>query len=242
MDKNDGTKIKYVGKCLLIEKGGERVLVIGDLHLGYEEELNKSGIMISRQMFDEMISDLNSIFGEVGKVNKIVLLGDVKHDFGGISRQEWNDVSRIIDYLKEKCKKLVVVKGNHDNILEPILKKHKMKMIGCYVWEGFAFTHGDEDYDELWSEDVDTIVVGHGHPAVKLSEGAKMEKYKCFLVGKFRGKNMIVVPSFIEYYAGSDPRDEEVVLAWDVNFGNFDVKIVGEDLEVLDFGKLKKLK
>ena len=56
---------------------------------------------------------------------------------------------------------------------------------------------------------------------------------------------MIVVPSFIDFYVGSDPREDEMVMAWDVNWENFDVKIVspGEgNLEVLDFGKLKKLK
>jgi putative SbcD/Mre11-related phosphoesterase len=241
------TKIKYIGKCLLISKEGERVLVVGDLHLGYEEALNRTGILVGRQMFDEMISDLNAVFGEVGKVDKVVLLGDVKHDFGGISRQEWKDVNAILDYFESMAKKVVVVKGNHDTILEPILKKRKMKLLGVYIWNGFAFLHGDEDYDEIWKKEIDTIVVGHGHPAVNLQEpkGAKSEKYKCFLVGKFNGKNMIVVPSFIDFYVGSDPREDEMVMAWDVNWMNFDVKIVSPgagNIEVLDFGKLKKLK
>jgi putative SbcD/Mre11-related phosphoesterase len=247
MKRNSDTKIKYIGKCLLISSGKERVLVVGDLHLGYEEALNRSGVLVGRQMFDEMISDLNAVFGEVGKVDKVVLLGDVKHDFGGISKQEWKDVNAILDYFESMAKKVVVVKGNHDNILEPILKKRKMKLLGVYIWNGFAFLHGDEDYDEIWRGEINTIIVGHGHPAVNLQEpkGIKSEKYKCFLVGKFKGKEMIVVPSFIDFYVGSDPREDEMVMAWDVNWMNFDVKIVspGEgNIEVLDFGKLKKLK
>ena len=241
------TKIKYVGKCLLIESGGERILVVGDLHLGYEEALNRTGVLVGRKMFDEMISDLNAVFGEVGKVDKVVLLGDVKHDFGGISKQEWKDVNAILDYFESMSGGVVVVKGNHDNILEPILKKRKMKLLGVYIWNGFAFLHGDEDYEEVWGKKTDTIVVGHGHPAVRLNEpkGIKSEKYKCFLVGKFKGKEMIVVPSFIDFYVGSDPREDEMVMAWDVNWRNFDVKIVSESdesMDALDFGKLKRLK
>lgn len=243
--KKEETKIQYIGKCLLISSGNEKVLVVGDLHLGYEEALNKSGILVGRQMFDEMISDLNLVFGEVGKVDKIVLLGDVKHDFGGISKQEWRDVNAILDYFESMADKVVVVKGNHDTILEPILKKRKMKLLGVYIWNGFAFLHGDEDYEEIWQDEIETIVAGHGHPAVRLSEpeGIKNEKYKCFLVGKFKGKEMIVVPSFIDFYVGSDPREGEMIMAWEINWENFDVKIVGEGgLDVLDFGKLKNLK
>ena len=241
-DKKEETKIKYIGKCLLIEKGKERVLIIGDLHLGFEESLNKSGVFISRQMFDEMISDFNAILGEVGKVDKIILLGDLKHDFGGISKQEWGDVARMINYLKPFGDEIIIIKGNHDTILEPIARKIGIKLRDYYVWKEFCFLHGDEDVDAAWEKKVEWLIIGHGHPAIRLREGSKMEKYKCFLVGKFRGKNMIIVPSFIEYYAGSDPREGEVILAWDVNFNNFDVKIVGENLEVLDFGKLKNLK
>lgn len=236
------TKLKYVGKCLLIERAKEKVLVIGDLHLGFEESLNKSGVFVSRQMFDEIISDFNAIFGEVGHVGKIILLGDIKHDFGGILGQEWGDVTRLLHYLKPLGDEIIVLRGNHDTILEPIMKKIGLKLKEHYFWKEFCFMHGDEDFERIWEKKVKWLVVGHGHPAIKLREGSKVEKYKCFLVGKFRGKNMIVMPSFIEYYAGSDPRDDEIVLAWDVNFNNFDVKIVGENLEVLDFGKLKKIR
>ena len=235
-------KIRYVGKCLLLEGEKEKVLVVGDLHLGYEEALNRSGVFVSRQMFDEIISDFNAIFGEVGKVDKIIILGDIKHDFGGISRQEWGDVTRFINYIKPFSEEIIIIRGNHDTILEPIVKKIGLKLKDCYIWKEFCFLHGDRNFDKIWEEKIKWLVVGHGHPAIKLREGSKMEKYKCFLVGKFKGKMVIVVPSFIEYYAGSDPREGEVVLAWDVNFSNFGVKIVGENLEVLDFGKLRDIK
>ena len=58
------SKINYVGKCILLERGGEKILAVGDLHLGYEETLNRAGIFVSRQMFDEMIADFDAIFAK----------------------------------------------------------------------------------------------------------------------------------------------------------------------------------
>jgi putative SbcD/Mre11-related phosphoesterase len=237
----DKTKIRYVGKSLLITEGKTKVLVVGDLHLGYEEMLNRSGVFVSRQMFDEMILDFKAIFVEVGHVDKVILLGDVKHDFGGISRQEWNDVTSILDYFKTVADEIVIVKGNHDSILEPIVKKKEIKLKEHYIWKKFCFMHGHQDIKEAYGKEIEYWVIGHAHPAIKLQEGAKVEKYKCFLSGKYKGKKIIILPSFIDYNVGSDPRDDGVDLAWNINLNGFEVFIVGENLEVLDFGKLKNI-
>ncbi len=243
-------KLKYIGKCLLVNVGEgkkrKRILAVGDLHLGYEEVLNRGGVFVSRKMFEEMIEHFDKVFSKIGKIDKIVLLGDVKHDFGGILRQEWNDVLGLFDYFFGKIGKggeIVIVKGNHDNILEPIVRKRERVVMGdFFIVDEIAFLHGNRDFKEIWNKKIKIWIVGHGHPAVKLQEGVKIEKYKCFLVGRFEGKEVIVVPSFFEYNAGSDPRDSDLGMAWDFNFERFNVKIVGVDeLGVLEFGKLGKL-
>lgn len=236
-------KIKYIGKCLLINSGRKKILAVGDLHLGYEGALNESGVYIGREMFKEMISYFDRLFAKIGKVDEIVLLGDVKHVFGNITNQEWSEMLGLFDYFDKYCKKIVIVKGNHDKIIEPIVKKRKnIESRGFYVSGEFAFVHGDRDFDRIHDEKVRYWIMGHGHPAVKIREGAKIEKYKCFLVGEYRGREIIIVPSFLEANIGTEPRENNLYMAWDFNLEKFDVKIVSEDLEVLDFGKLKKLK
>jgi hypothetical protein len=235
-------KLEYVGKCLLIEKNKERVLVIGDLHLGYEEMLNRAGVYISRQLFEEVLKDFDEVFAKTGKVDEVVLLGDVKHGFGTITKQEWSDVLQLFDYLKKKCKKIAVVKGNHDKILEPIAKKRKIEVKDFFIWNEFCFLHGDKSFAEIYDRKIKCWVIGHGHPAVKLSDKIKTEKYKCFLIGKFKGKQVVVVPSFFGGNIGTDPRENKLGFAWNFNFDKFYVKIVSEDnLNVLDFGILRKL-
>jgi len=234
--------IKYIGKCLLIEKGKGKIFVIGDLHLGYEEALNSSGILISREMFKEMIDEMQNVFDRTGKVDKVVLLGDVKHRFGEISRQEWNDVLKLFEFLKKNCKEIIITKGNHDAILEPIVKKVKsVRLIDYYIWKGYCFLHGNKNFEKIAkNKKINCVIMGHIHSAVEISDGIKNEKYKCFLTGKFGKRELILVPSFFSLIEGTDPRESHLKEIWNVNVDNFNVKVVN-GLEVLDFGKLKDL-
>ena len=272
-------KMEYLGKCLLINEGKEKILCVGDLHLGYEGVLNKSGVFVSRQMFKEMINYFDKVFEKTGNVDKIILLGDVKHEIGSIMKQEWNDVLGLIRYLGKKLSEdgeIIVVKGNHDKILEPILRnieipsnlvtpqsgisnRHSrtkdnkingnvyMKEVvlkDCYVLGDFCFMHGDRDFLENYDKKIKYWVLGHGHPAIKISEpgGVKVEKYKCFLEGRWKGKKIIIVPSFFSANEGSDARENNLGMVWKFDYNKFNVKVVsGRGLEVLDFGILSKL-
>lgn len=244
-------EIEYIGKCLLVEtegKGKKRILVIGDLHLGYEEVLNKSGVFVSRGLFEDLMNYLGEIFEEVGKVDEVVLLGDVKHDFGSILKQERNDSIKLINWILERVKRLIIVKGNHDSILEPVLRgKERVELLEYYCDDGMCFIHGDKDYDKIWESEIGIVVMGHVHPAIRLNDGVKSEKYKCFLKGKIKKdlkkRELIIVPSFSEHGGDLDVLNNEVELPWSLNLDKFEVKIVQEgNLEVLDFGKLGKLR
>ena len=220
----------------------ERVLVVGDLHLGYEEALNEAGILIGRKMLDELVEDFEEIFRVVKRVDKIILLGDVKHIFSGILKQEWNDVLELIDFLFKHCQEIRVTRGNHDNYLKNIVEKRKVKVEDYVVLGEYCFLHGDKDFPEIYDKKIKYWVVGHTHPAIKLGDGVKVEKYKCFVSGKYKGKNIIIVPSFFEYSEGVDVREGDLNLAWPINIDKFEVGVVGEDLKVLNFGILKKIK
>jgi metallophosphoesterase superfamily enzyme len=53
--------IKIIDLCLLTDK----TLIISDIHVGYEEELNKNGILIPRLSFKEIGKRLEKIMNEV---------------------------------------------------------------------------------------------------------------------------------------------------------------------------------
>lgn len=230
----------FVGKCLYLEIEGEKVLVVGDLHLGYEGSMRASGVLVPEGRFDDFISEFDEIFERVGEIDRVVLLGDLKHEFGKILREEWKEVLDFIDYLKGKGCEVIIIKGNHDVIIESVVKRKEVEVVDYLVWGKYCFVHGDKKFKEM--KDSKVWVMGHGHPAVNLSDGTKVEKYKCFLVGKYKEREVIILPSFFDINEGSDPREYSLGMAWDFDLDSFEVKIVKEDsLEVLDFGKLGKL-
>lgn len=240
-------EIEFIGKTLLITEGKEKVVVIGDLHLGYEQSLRSKGYLVPNSALGEMKKELEEIFSSVGKVDKIILLGDLKHEFGRILWDEWQEIRELVEFLRGKLKskgEIVILKGNHDKIVEPIVKKMKkrnVKVVDYLLWKGNAFVHGDKDFERIYDKRVTRWVIGHAHPAVTLREGRKRESYKCFLVGNFKGKEIVIVPSFFSLIAGTDARDFDLGLEWDFDLMKFRALVVA-DLKVLDFGKLGDIK
>jgi metallophosphoesterase superfamily enzyme len=112
-------KIWLTGYGLYLEE--PQILAIGDLHLGLEEELNNRGVMIPRTNFIIVKKELYRIFTQLSEkkfeIQKIILMGDIKHEFGRINRQEINEVKELIQLLEKKCKQIILIKGNHDKIL-----------------------------------------------------------------------------------------------------------------------------
>lgn len=182
-------KFEFVDKCLYLPE--KKILVIADLHVGYEEALNKQGIFIPRTQFKEIMKELKKTFKklEKKKVEEIVVLGDLKHEFGNISQQEWREVKEFLDFLKKKVRKVVLVKGNHDTILEPIAKRRELIIKDYYIKGEVCFLHGHKLFLCL-DKKIKTIVLGHRHPAVVLSDKYKKERYKCFLVGEWKKRKL----------------------------------------------------
>lgn len=232
-------KFKLIGKSIFFPR--EKLLAIADLHIGHEEALNKAGIFVPRIQFSEIIADLNKIFSETGKLNEIIICGDLKHEFSTISEQEWKETYKLIEFLKEKTKKIILVRGNHDKILGRLSEKIEIK--DYYISNNIVFAHGDRLFPEMTDKKIKTIVIGHRHPAVYISDKYKKEKYKCFLAGKFKGKEIIILPSFFPLIEGTDFIEENNMLFIpEKNLKNFSVYVVsGSKNEVLDFGRLKDI-
>jgi len=227
--------IEIVDLCLYLKK--EKVLIIADTHIGYEEALNKGGVLIPRFQFKETISRLEKVFEKVDKVDKIVINGDIKHEFGTISELEWRHTLQLLDFLGERCNEVILIKGNHDTILGPIAKKREVKVVSELRIGDVLIVHGDKIVDEL--KGIKTIIIGHEHPAVSVDDGVRTELYKCFLKGKYKGKELIVQPSFNLVTEGIDVVKEELLSPFlQGDIGSFECYIVGD--KVYSFGKVGK--
>jgi len=214
----------------------KRILIIADLHVGYEQDLLEKGIMVPHYQFKEIFKEIKELL----KLNpkKIIINGDLKHEFGKINKQEWFDIGTLLDFLLKKCE-VTLIKGNHDNFLKPIARKKDLKIEDFVILDDIAILHGHKIFMECLDKKIKTLVIGHDHPCVMLKEGLKIEKFKCFLLGRYHKKNLIVQPSFIPFPEGRDMQKEPLLSPLIKNVGNFEVFIIGD--KVYKFGKLKNL-
>ena len=117
-----------------------------------------------------------------------------------------------------------------------------LKVRDYWIYKDYGFFHGHRLFREVFDKKIKDLVVGHMHPAITIRDkaGVKKERYKCFLVGKFKRKRLIILPSFFPLVEGQDVFIEDTNLGFKVNLKNFEVYVIGEK-EVYEFGKLKNI-
>jgi uncharacterized protein len=235
----------FLSKTLFFPKKG--ILVIGDLHLGYDSMLKNMGINLPFDQLQETEKELSIILQRIKAIytlKKIILLGDIKHHFH-FQQEELYDLRNFIRFLEKYVSKenLILIKGNHDTFT-----LHDYVLKDFYIEDELAFTHGEQDFPELYkNKNIKTIIASHIHPAVYIKDkvNIKREKYKCFLVGKYKKKEFIILPSFFSMTEGSEiseySKGEKYQQIVPKNkLSSFETYVVGRD-GVYYFGKYGKL-
>lgn len=229
------TKYQFIGKTVYFPK--LKILAIGDLHLGYEYMFED----IIKTQSNQTYKDLNEIFSKGLEIKKVILLGDIKHFFS-YEKFEKNLIQELMLELSKHINQenIILIKGNH----ERILRLNDRYLLPFYIESDVCFIHGDTTFSEIFDKKIKTIVMAHLHPAINLTDkqNIKSEKYKCFLTGKYKGKEIIIVPSFFPLVEGTAVNvsiDDTNSIIPAKTLMNFDVHVIGED--ILNFGKLKKL-
>lgn len=221
----------------------DRALIIGDLHLGIEEMFSRQGTLVPRFNFQAIKRHLEErVFPNLGP-ELIVINGDLKHEFGSVSEQEWSEVIDMLRFLQAKCGKLVLIRGNHDSILGPIAEWENLKITkeGILLEKSNAFvTHGERIPESTAYRKAGTVIIGHDHLAVTIREQYKEEKFKAFLVGRFKGKELIVMPSLNQVSVGTDVKHGELLSPF-LKKGLESFRVFAVADKTYDFGKLGEL-
>ena len=220
-------------RCLILDEGP--TVVLGDLHLGYERALEQEGMYIPRINTDSIRDALNDILCRYEPA-RVVLLGDVKHDFKRAGFEEKREVRRIIGLLGEAAE-TVVVKGNHDNYIQNIISDLGILAVDSIDIMGYRLEHGHVD------SGVRPVIIGHEHPSVRIpgSVGGGM-KIQCFVHARKDG--VIVLPPFSPFSSGNDlVADEDCVMAPALKACDFgSARIYGiTDMGLMDMGTLRDL-
>ena len=216
----------------------EDTIIIADLHLGYEQYLNREGFMLPSFQFKKIIDRIDKIRESSGAEN-IIINGDLKHEFGKVSYQEHRELKKLLDYLEGNFKKIILIKGNHDPIIPYLSHLKNFKIVDSLEFQGHLITHGHHIPEKIKTQ---TIIIGHEHPCIGLRSGERIEKIKCYIKGPFQGKKLVVMPSFNFVTEGSDILHEAVISPFlkESKLSKFRVYAV-EDFKVFDFGTVEDI-
>lgn len=243
--KSINQDFEFIGKALFFPK--EKILAIGDMHLGYEAMLQEQGTLIPRTQINQTKDDLKYILEILKsrkiKLNKLIFLGDIKHyfTFQKIEKNIFIDILNLIkEYVSEE--NIIIIRGNHDKI-ENFAEKN---LHNFYIKNNIIFIHGDLVFHEIKRKEIKIVVMGHLHPAITIIDKQKIrsEKYKCFLIGEHKGKQVFILPSFFPLIEGTSINEyisEGSCIISPNNLKNFNVFAINEDNSIFNFGKLKNL-
>jgi len=232
----DGYPALYINKLDL--------LVISDLQIGFEVHLAQKGISIPQIQFEEILEDLKKI-KFITKAKRILINGDIKHEFKEATKQEWRETIEFLNFCKKEFKEIIIVRGNHDNYLLNILSNLEIPFFDPYYFEDeFCFLHG---HKKVEVPDCKYLIIGHDQPAIVLRDEFEKVKLKAFLVGKYENKKLIVLPSFSPISFGSEinnflPKDFLSPYLQESNVENFEVYAIDKSVGTLKLGKLRNLR
>ncbi len=183
------------GGALLLNES--RTLVVADMHLGYEAALEYEGMSIPRVQTKKIERYMDDLLRTV-RPTKVIVAGDLKHNFSRDLIQEYQDIEHFVQLLKDRAP-LECVKGNHDNFLNLILRECNVPPLKKEIGFGhIKVVHGHQP-----TELGDITIMGHMHPSIRLRDnvGASVKDH-CYLWHP--QKRILVLPALSILAAGMD--------------------------------------
>ncbi len=230
-----------IGNVELLPMGALRIgryVVIADLHLGFEEYMSKRGVYLPPLQLKRALEVLRRL----PKSKTLVIAGDIKHSFEGLGRHEKKDVISFLDEATKKFDEVILIKGNHDTFIKPILSEFGVDFADELKDGNLVIIHGHE----MLKSDAKTIIMGHEHPSITLRDQLGVAaKFPCFLhVPLADGREVIVLPSVGAYQSGTsvtlDKRGYLSPIIRELGIIEESVPyVIDEELGVLEFPKLK---
>lgn len=174
--------IKFLTEPALIV---DKSLIIGDIHLGIEYDIFKSGISIPSQT-EKIQKRIDRLILE-NSVSQLIFIGDVKHNIPIASFQEIKELPDFLEHFSKKLK-VIIIKGNHDGEIQKLIPKSIKIYSGAgFKYKNFSFVHGQSWINPSLLE-AEYLILGHNHPAVEFWSSGFRTVEHCWLKCKIDKK------------------------------------------------------
>lgn len=165
-------------------------LVIADLHIGLENELQRTGVRLpstTKRMLHEILMLIDKT-----KAKKLFILGDIKHRISQFSPQEKREIPDFLAALNDRVE-LRVVLGNHDAGLKPLLSSIKNYGSRGFIYYNTLLFHGHAQPFPDDAKNCSRMIMSHLHPAFEFRHGPAE---KIWVEARAFGKPLLIMPSF----------------------------------------------
>ncbi|WP_165487987.1 metallophosphoesterase [Aeropyrum pernix] len=198
----DGSGLFIVEGTPILYHRPSSTILFSDLHLGYEQAMAEAGVFLPRVQLRRAILTLDRVVMGL-KPKKVVIVGDVKHAFDRLLKQEALETAKLLEWLSSRgVDKVIVIRGNHDNYIQGVVTKSGGEFVEDYldVDKGIVAVHGHKKAEF----NADIIIIGHEHPAIKINVAGSRVKYPAFLiVPREDGGTIVVLPALGVYQTGN---------------------------------------
>ncbi|MCW1294000.1 MAG: metallophosphoesterase [Candidatus Parvarchaeota archaeon] len=184
--------------------------IIGDIHLGFEREMEKLGYNVGR-LTDIIIDEILRI-----KSKKLIILGDIRSDYGPVAMYERGVIFKLLKALSNSFEEVIITKGNHDSGIDRFTSKFRnVKLVQEFLYKNICFLHGYKMPSKAAAASSDMLVLSHLHPVLffRDSNGVAYRE-DCWLFFDLnlpredyrenRMKYGFVFPSFNRFIGGTD--------------------------------------
>ena len=151
----------------LVIENSERILVVADLPIGWEQAWSEHGIYVPSQT-EKLRAKLLTLVDQQ-EPDRLILLGDIKQAITRVSMDEWREIPHFFEVLQDHVAEIIVVCGNHDGDLEPLTPSTITILpasglaLGSAPRIGLFHGHAWPSAEVLAA---DVLVMGHIHPVV----------------------------------------------------------------------------
>ncbi|HJH31742.1 MAG TPA: metallophosphoesterase [Methanosarcinaceae archaeon] len=158
-----------INEPALVVSSTTKTLVIADIHLGSEWDLYKSGFSIPSRM-DQHIRRIHKYI-EQTTPDRIILLGDIKHNIPRISWQERDEIPCFLESIAQHAP-IDIFPGNHDGNIDFLLPGGvdiTLHSPRGAVLDGVGYFHG-----HTWPDPqllgAKYIITAHNHPIIRFTD------------------------------------------------------------------------
>ncbi|WP_424014497.1 metallophosphoesterase [Halorubrum xinjiangense] len=206
--------------------GGERALLVADVHAGIEVGLRyERGVELDSRA-DARRERLCDLVAETD-ADRLVVLGDLAHRIGAPDGDERDELETLITAVTDRVP-MTLVEGNHDaGVAEAF--SDDLDVIGAgggVLGDTVAVCHG-HTWPDLELLDADVVCMGHEHPQVRLEDavgGSRVER--AWLRGALDPAAFVEDGGYKEY--GADPPELVVFPAFNERSGGTWVNVEGQ--------------